>query len=423
MNPRELPLWPRLVVVPAVAALAAAAACSPNATEEDRGGAFELDLADCLDPDAAEAEITDTITIGYSAALSGPVAGAVELNLAGFDARIEAENAAGGIAGMPIEVVYRDDAFQPDQARANVTEFLQRLDADVLSTFGAGSLGAMADEQNAACVPLLYSNSSDPEFFDLTAYPWTLQGLPAADKETRFLVEFIQDQVEGDPVVGVVANESASGAAQAEAFEQAAEEAGLEVAVVVDDSDPNAAAIDLQDAGVTVVYHGGVVGTCGVFDSARGRIGYEPELVLKASNCTDAQEYVAAGEASDGVVVAHYIKDPLAPEMADDAGVELYLSQAEDIPHASNNITMAGWLFADVLIDTLQRAHASDDGLTRASIIEAARDQDYASPLLTEGITWLSTPDRSAGVSGFEPVAWNAAEERFVPVGEVISVD
>ena len=80
--------------------------------------------------------------------------------LDGYKARIAAQNAAGGINGVKIDVTFKDDAFTPDRAKANATEFIQSDHVNSLTTFGSGPVGAIADDQNAACVPLLYPSSS-----------------------------------------------------------------------------------------------------------------------------------------------------------------------------------------------------------------------------------------------------------------------
>ena len=153
------------------------------------------------------------------------------------------------------------------------------------------------------------------------------------------------------------------------------------------------------------------------------RLGYEPEYVVKPSNCVSRPEYLAAGDAADGVTVPSFLKDPEAPEYADDEGVQAYLDDLGDDPNRMDPVAVNGWIQADILVETLRKAAESEDGLTRLSIMEAARDLDYASPMFAEGISWISTPESLTGISGFRPVAWSSAEERFIPSGEVIQVE
>jgi ABC-type branched-subunit amino acid transport system substrate-binding protein len=379
---------------------------------------------DCTDPDAATAKIDDDIKIGYTLPLSGPVAGPVQINQYGFDARIKAFNDAGGLDGQKIEVVKKDDAFAPDKAKANVVDLIQNDDVDALVTFGSGQVGAIADDQNAACVPLLYPSATNPEYFDIESYPWTVQFLPAADRETRYVVQQMTAAMGGtDFTVGVAANETASGQTNAENFAKAAEEAGIKIAVTVPDTDPTAAATQLKEAGVDVVYHSGLSGTCAGLNVSMDRIGFKPELVMLPSSCALSAEFVAAGGPAEGATLPLYMKEPDQPGADSDEAVQGYLEQMGDVESVSDPVTTAGWVQADLLIATIEQAAKSDDGLTRASLLTAARSLDYTSPMFLDGVKWVSTPEKLTGVSGFQAGVWSAADQTFVPSGETIQVD
>ncbi|MGJ9422610.1 ABC transporter substrate-binding protein [Aeromicrobium sp. CF3.5] len=432
MNTRSTSRFSRAALPLGIAAVMTLSACGGGSSSGESSGsdtdtsAFSINLDDCEDPASATEPITDTFDIGYSAPLSGPVAGAVELATAGYDARLAAANEAGGIDGVMIEVNYKDDAFAPDKAKANGTEFIQNDGVDALATFGTGALSAMVDDQNAACVPMLYPSSSTADFADIEAFPWTTTILPLATNEAKFLVNLIQERYPDGVSVGVAENPTASGKVQGDAFQEVAKEMDLPIDAVVSDGDPVAAATELKAEGVEVVYHGGVTGTCAAFDSARGRIGYEPELVLKPSNCVNAVEYIAAGNAADGIELGAFGKDPNASENEGDEGVAMYKEQmdAAGVPAEiqGNAVAVSGWTQADLVVNTLEQAAASEEGLTRLGVMMAARDQDYASPMLINGIKWYSTPELLTGIDGFRPIKWVAADEEFVPAGEIISI-
>ncbi len=424
----------RFVLPLAAAAALTLSACGGGSDSSDAGAAgtasdpskFSINLDDCNDPDSATAPIKDTFKIGYSAPLSGPVAGAVELATSGYDARIAAENAKGGIDGVKIKVTYKDDAFQPDKTKANGVEFIESMKVDAVTTFGSGGTGALVDDQNAACVPMLYPSTSTADYVNVKDFPWTTTILPLASNEAKFLVHLIKERYPDGVKVGIVENPTASGKVQGDAFKAAADKDDLKITKVVSDADPVAAATAMKAAGVEVVYHGGVTGTCGAFDTARGRIGYAPKLVLKPSNCVNAVEYIAAGKAADGIELGAFGKDPNAPENKDDAGVKEYVAQltAAKVPAEvqGNAVAVSGWTQADLVVNTLKQAAASKDGLTRLSVMEAARDQDYASPMLIDGIKWFSTPTLLTGIDGFKPIKWVAADKRFVPAGDAVSI-
>jgi ABC-type branched-subunit amino acid transport system substrate-binding protein len=413
-------------VLVAAAVLAVAGCGSNSGTQENTAatvdnGQFTVDTSKCDDPTSATRKIEGSWKIGYSAPLSGPVAGVVTYALDGYKARIAAENAKGGINGVKLEVSYKDDAYTPDKAKANATQFLQSDKVDSLITFGSGPVGAMADDQNAACVPLLYPSSSVQQYRDISQFPWTVQYLPAGDAEARYDVQVITKKFPDGAKVGIAENQTASGKGYSAAFQNAAKGSKLQITTIAPSTDPNAAATALKAAGVDVVYIAGITTDCGPDVAAMARIGFSPKLVVNPSNCADGTAYVAAGQAADGGVLPSYLKDPSDPALADDAAVKQYLSQVTGADK-NNTITVAGWTEADLTINTLKQAAASPKGLTHASVIEAARNQTYASPMLINGIKWVSAPTELVGFNAFQTLVWSAADKRFKADGELIAI-
>ena len=393
---------------------------APTGSSAAAGG-FSVNVGDCEDPSSATKQITGTWKIGYSLPLSGPVAGVVALAADGYKARIAAQNAAGGINGVKIDVVYRDDAFTPDRAKANVTEFLQKDHVDSLTTFGSGPTGAMADDQNAACVPLLYPSSSVPQYRDIKNYPWTVQFLPNADKEAAFDVALIEKKFPNGATVGIAENQTASGKGYSDSFQAAAKGTNVKVVVDAPSTDPNAAATQLKAKNPDVVYIAGITNDCGPDTQALARIGFTPKLIIAPSNCADQTGWIAAGAAANGVIIASWSKDPSNPAMQSDPGVQQYLKDVTT-SDKDNTITIAGWQTADLTINTLKQAAGMPGGLTHENVIKAARNQNYACPMFINGVNWLSTPTDMVGFSGFQALQWDASSKAFKADGAVISL-
>lgn len=403
------------------AAGGASSSTTAAATTAGAAAAFKVDTSNCTNASAASAKITKTWKVGYSAPLSGPVAGVVTYALDGYKARIAAENAAGGINGVKISVSYKDDQFTPDKAKANEVQFIQSAHVDSLATFGSGPVGAMADDQNAACVPLLYPSSSVQQYRNISQYPWTVQFLPAGDAEARYDVNYIKAKFPKGATIGIAENQTASGVGEYQAFKAAAKGTNLTIKVVADETDPNAAATKLAAAKVDVVYNAGISNDCPALVVALGRIGFKPSFVLNPDNCADTTAYIASGAAANGNVIPSYLKDPSDPANANDPGVKTYLSEVTGADK-DNAITVAGWVEADLTINTLKQAAKLPGGLSHVTAIEAARDQNYASPMLRTGVTWVSTPKSLVGFSGFQTLVWNSATKKFKKDGAVISV-
>jgi branched-chain amino acid transport system substrate-binding protein len=376
---------------------------------------------DCEDPAAATKKVSGTWTIGYSLPLSGPVAGAVTLSLDGFKGRIDALNAAGGVNGVKIKVLYKDDQFTPDRAKANATQFLQSDHVDSLITFGDGAVGAMADDQNAACVPLLYPSSSDATYRSISQYPWTVPFLPDEVAEAKFDVKYIQSKFPSGATVGIIQNPDAAGVDEYNDFKSATAGTNIKIVAHATTADPNAAATVIASAKPDVVFIAGITTDCGPDAQAMSRIGFTPKLEVNPSNCADAGAYTAAGTASDGNVIAAFLKDPSDPALAADPGVVEYLSQVTKADKL-NAITVSGWVEADLLVNTLKQAAASPAGLSHVGVIEAARDQNYPCPMFPNGSFWLSTPTTLTGVTAFQAAAWSATQKRFITQGKPIAV-
>ncbi|TWE07880.1 amino acid/amide ABC transporter substrate-binding protein (HAAT family) [Rudaeicoccus suwonensis] len=393
---------------------------SDNSSGSGSASGFNVNTGDCNNPNVNKV-VTGSWTVGYSLPLSGPVAGVVEYSMEGWKARIKAFNDAGGIDGVKINVKYLDDQFTPSMAKTNVTQFIESDHVDSLITFGTGSVGAMADLQNADCVPLLYPSSSVEQYRDISNYPWTVQFLPSGTAEARYDVKYILSRFPSGATVGIAQDQTQSGLGEYKAFVNAAKGTKLDISVVADETDPNAAATKLAAGKVEVVYNAGITNECGPLVTALQRVGFTPKLVLNPSNCADSTGYVQAGEAANGNVVPSYLKNPADPALANDPGVKEYLSQVTTA-NKDNSIAVAGWVQADLLIHTLQLAAKMPGGLTQANAIRAARNMTYASPMLPNGISWISKPNELIGMSGFQTLVWNAATKTFTTQGGIIDL-
>lgn len=81
----------------------------------------------------------DTITLGHSGALSGPLAELNKEYLSGAMLHFDQINARGGINGRKIELVTLDDGYNPDRAAENVHKLIEKN--QVLALFGCFGTG------------------------------------------------------------------------------------------------------------------------------------------------------------------------------------------------------------------------------------------------------------------------------------------
>lgn len=91
----------------------------------------------------APASAADSIVVGRSLTLSGPLQSYGEAKRDGGDAYIHKINVAGGIGGKTIELVTMDDAYQPENTVANLRKIaVDRQPTAFLGLFGLSSVAA-----------------------------------------------------------------------------------------------------------------------------------------------------------------------------------------------------------------------------------------------------------------------------------------
>ncbi|GAA2162258.1 amino acid/amide ABC transporter substrate-binding protein (HAAT family) [Humibacillus xanthopallidus] len=380
---------------------------------------------DCADPEGAKAPITGTLKVGWSAPTSGPLADAVGNVIEGMKARFAVENAKGGIGGVKLEVVVKDDAFNPERAKANVGELIQKEGVHVLETFGSGQVDAIADDQNDACVPLLFAQASVPAYRDIEKFPWTTEYLPSADVEMGVVVESLKKKYPNGAKIALAANQTESGQGIANGLKKAIEGTGFTIAAEAPLTDPRTAASSLKSSGAPILVNAGVTTDCLALTQAIGRVGWKPETVIQPSNCADgATLYAPAGDAADGQQILRWLKDPANAAFADDAAVKEYLqlSAANGADSPTNSYTVNGWAIADLMVDDFTRAAKLEGGLSRVSIMQAARTQNYQPPMFIDGISFTMSPTQAYGVLAFQPFTWKAADKAFAVGGDVIDI-
>ena len=105
-------------------------------------------LATSLPLIGTPAHAADSIVVGRSLALSGPLQSYGEAKRDGGDACIHKINTAGGVGGRPIELVTLDDAYAPPKTVENLKKIAaERSPTAFLGLFGVPTVAAAT----AAC--------------------------------------------------------------------------------------------------------------------------------------------------------------------------------------------------------------------------------------------------------------------------------
>ena len=152
--------------------------------------------------------------------------------------------------------------------------------------------------------------------------------------------------------------------------------------------------------------------------------GWEPRVYL-TSTCASSLILGIAGDHANGLYTSlpSGAVDIINPETHDLPGVTDYLSYMASTGLSDTVPTSAtGWIWGEVTVEILRQASESPDGLTQASIIEAARNFEHTPTLVREGFTYkTSGEDDPYYVEAVQIVQYDSATKFLDPVGDLIT--
>ncbi len=362
------------------------------------GSGWEVNVEDCSDPDAATAPIEGTISVGMTAPLSGgPAATAFAPTTQGMQAYFDFANENELIPGYEIQFTIEDDqynaALTPDAVNSLLDAGVHVFAGNIGSPQNAAVMGLLNEE----CVPQMMALSGLPEFGVVEENPWTFGGQMVYDVEAAGYAQAISEQFGEGARVAMFTVNSEFGQVYRDSFSELADELGLEIVAdqtieAAETAPPTAQLNEIAAASPDAILAVPLGAQCPTFlaeleNTKAANSGWDP-AVYQTNTCGSGIILAAAGEAADGVYTAAYaaLYDVLNPAQQDVPGVAQYTEYMESIGLTDNLPTMsAGWNTAEVTVEILRRAAESEDGLTRKSIIEAARDLDYHPSLAREG--------------------------------------
>jgi hypothetical protein len=148
--------------------------------------------------------------------------------------------------------------------------------------------------------------------------------------------------------------------------------------------------------------------------------------VDQTATCANQVFFGAAGAGADGVLTSSNLIDVSNPANAEIPEVKTYVEAFKSVNPEGNpaGIAIAGWLAAEMTVQTLKvAAENCPDGITRACIINAARNIDYTASLFREGLSAVMNATDGYVAEGTQIISWDAANQLFVDQGEVINVE
>ncbi|MBR5470919.1 MAG: ABC transporter substrate-binding protein [Oscillibacter sp.] len=198
----------------------------------------------------------DTIKIGYVGAMTGPSAGMGMCGEHGTIMAIEEINAAGGVGGVQLEYVSRDDEADPTKSFTYVEELIYKEGINML--IGAPNSACSAASQETISengIINFLCTATSASIVNPELYPYTFRLTSTNDIQAESLVMMA---AEGDyEKIVVIGDTTALGIDGFAATEKYAKQYGVEIAEYIsytaDDADLSAVANSIKNAGADFV--------------------------------------------------------------------------------------------------------------------------------------------------------------------------
>jgi ABC-type branched-subunit amino acid transport system substrate-binding protein len=398
------------------------------------GTAFAVDTGDC--PDDATAPIEGTIKIGTTLPLSGGAAAAAFAPVAeGLKKYIEYANTNELVPGYELELTIEDDQYNANLTTPAVEKLIDETQVNLFTgMIGTPNNQAVRDLLNEECYPQLFTNTGAPIWGDVENYPWTIGGLPPYNTETAIYVEDIAREFPDGATAAVFHVNSEFGDAYQAAFDELSGDASINIVeeqtIEAADSNPPTAQVGAIAAKKPDVILAVPLGAqCPTFlkeiaNAKAANAGWEPRIYI-TSTCASTLLLALSGDAADGIFTIVTGKDANDPANAEDPAVAEYRQNMLDLGFPADGdfaTAAAGWTNAELAVETLRLAAESPDGVTRASILNAARSLDYHFGLARDGVNFKLDGAKDAfGLESMQVVQYSAATKSYTDVGELVT--
>jgi branched-chain amino acid transport system substrate-binding protein len=414
------------------------AAPEDGATTTTGGGeeaAFAVDTSACPD-DSADEPIEGTVSIGTTMPLSGGAAAAAFAPVAvGLQNYITYANENEILPGFTIEVTVVDDQFNSNLTTPAVEGLIDNTGVNLFSgMIGTANNQAVRDLLNEECYPQLFANSGAPIWGDVENYPWTTGALAPYNTETAIYVQDMAAQFPDGATAAVFHVNSEFGDSYQAAFSLLAPDAGIEIVdeQTIENADSNpptsqVTSIASQQPDIILAVPLGAQCIAFLNEVANAKAanpGWEPRIYITAT-CASTLILGASGAAADGIFTVVNAKDANDPANASDPDVAAYREamMALGFPADGDFATAAaGWTVGELTVEVLRAASESPDGLTRASIINAARSMDYEFSLARDGVAFtMNGADDAYGAEILQVVQYDADTHTYTDIGDIIT--
>ena len=337
---------------------------------------------------ASEQGVTeDTIKVGSVGAQSGPFALIGVPYYQGMTAYFNTINEEGGVRGREIELLTRDDEFDPAQSRDYVEELIHDEEVfSIVGQLGTPGITASAELVRDAGIPSVYFGSGAAELTELGEnffpvqptyrHEGKMKAMYAADhfEAVDIAVLYQNDEVGLDGIEGIRAGLEKMGRE-----DMLSDDAAISYGLGTTDFTSQIQRIIVEDPDLLIIY--GLADTASLIVRAAEDFGLDMPMLTTYSNADDSFiQTIEPQEAAPNVIENLHIMGWLE---VDDESLEPLLEAMETYHPGEliNSYTMAGWVAGETFVAGLRGVEGD---LTWDNYIEAMNQLNFTEGLAEE---------------------------------------
>jgi ABC-type branched-subunit amino acid transport system substrate-binding protein len=409
------------------ASTSAPASTTPAATT------WAVNTKDCVDPAAADKAITGTLHLGSVMPLTGGIASAAFAPVkAGFEAYIDYANKQKMLGDVKIDVNIQDDQYNKDKTPGAVSKLIDAGTDVVSGIIGTPDNLAVRQVLNDSCIPQLNALTGSPHWGEVKDFPWTMGILVPYDIESKIYAKQLSVMYPKGAKVALFYINTEFGTAYADAFKALAKQYNLDIVATEtiegeDATPPKSQVTNIAakkpDVVMAVPLGAGCITFLNALAAAKAQTaGWNPATFI-TNTCASSLILGAAGADANGLYTSAATLDIGNPANATVPNVKQYLDIMKAAKHADVATTAAaGWATAEATVAMLMQAQKSPAGLTRASIIDAARNFTYTPMLARPGVVLHTNGESDPFLAqSLQVIQYDAAKKIFTDVGKLIT--
>lgn len=394
---------------------------------------WAVNTDDCVDPDAADAPIEGTLQIGSAMPLTGGVAAAAFAPVkGGFESYIKYANEKGLVPGIELQLTIEDDQYNAELTPGAIAKQIDGGAQVFSGIIGSPNNAAVRDTLNDECIPQLNALTGSPAWGEVADYPWTTGILIPYTVESKIYAAQIAELYPEGATVSLFYVNNEFGQVYADAFKEIAGDYNLtivgEQTIEATDSNPPASQVttiasEKPDVVMAVPLGAGCISFLGEMASAKAQNADWTPATFITNTCASSLILGAAGPAADGLYTSNNLKDIGDPAVQALPAVQEYIDfmTAEGFGDIVTTAA-AGWHTGEMTVAIIKQAAESPEGLTRASIINAARNFTYTPSLARDGVQAKSIGEEDAFLfESLTVLQYNATTATFTDVGTLIA--